>query len=594
MLSGSTGHFPLRQGISEASRARKSLGTFHAGCSATAYENVAQVANLRYNPFSESLMPTQTYSARVDLLTWPLIGGFLRWRHARTAMQAPLLLIAGLMIFDGLVGPQLAPKNLATVGAWLHYRGLVVLALLLAGNLFCMACPFMLPRQAGRWLRERFWNGGRPVPRALRSKWTAAGLVIAFFFCYEAFSLWASPWLTAWVAIGYFVAAFAVDTVFQGAAFCKHVCPLGQFNFFGSLISPLEIKVRRPAVCGGCRTKDCITAGQIGRRSGRPASSGPRGCELALFQPRKVGNMDCTFCLDCVHACPYDNIGLLARTPTAELWTDPYRSGIGRFSRRMDVAALVVIFTFGAFLNALNMIQPVIALQGRLAAWLDTTSRVPGLVLIFMLGLGFLPAVSLLLAGLAGRALGGDRRARVIGVIGRYVYALAPMGFGMWLAHYGFHFLTGGLTVVPVVQSFLADVGLFGGKVQWGLGALVPSAWLFPFEAVMLYLGAAAAVIAAFQIARDDVAGRGHGDARRGPGRRAAVDRPDPAAAGVRALDHAPTDGDARHASDGDDGGGMMKSMTCRAVLPWAEAARLKREACSAGGAAQPGRGWRS
>ena len=86
----------------------------------------------------------------VDLLTWPILGPFLKWRHARTAMQAPLLLLAAWMIFDGLAGPQLAPKNLATVGVWLHYRGLVVLALWVAGNLFCMACPFMLPRQAAR------------------------------------------------------------------------------------------------------------------------------------------------------------------------------------------------------------------------------------------------------------------------------------------------------------------------------------------------------------------------------------------------------------------------------------------------------------
>ena len=75
--------------------------------------------------------------------------------------------------------------------------------------------------------------------------------------------------------------------------------------------------------------------------------------------------MDCTFCLDCVHACPYDNVGLIARTPTSELWTDPYRSGIGRFSRRADLAALVVVLTFGAFLNAFNMIRPVYALQAR-------------------------------------------------------------------------------------------------------------------------------------------------------------------------------------------------------------------------------------
>ena len=73
----------------------------------------------------------------------------------------------------------------------------------------------------------------------------------------------------------------------------------------------------------------------------------------------------------------------------------------------------------------------------------------------------------------------------------------------MWLAHYSFHFLTGGLTIVPVIQSFLADVGLFGGKVQWGLGALAPTEWLFPIEAVLLYLGAFGSIVAAFQIARD-------------------------------------------------------------------------------------------
>ena len=174
-------------------------------------------------------------------------------------MQAPVLLLTALVIFDGLFGPQLAPKNLATVGVWLHYRGLVVLALLVAGNLFCMACPFMLPRQAARRLRERFLGGGRPFPVILRNKWLALVLVLAFFFIYEHFSLWASPWLTAWIVLAYFSVAFVVDTIFRGAAFCKYVCPLGQFNFFGSLISPLEIKVREPATCTACRTKDCIT-----------------------------------------------------------------------------------------------------------------------------------------------------------------------------------------------------------------------------------------------------------------------------------------------------------------------------------------------
>jgi hypothetical protein len=90
-------------------------------------------------------------------------------------------------------------------------------------------------------------------------------------------------------------------------------------------------------------------------------------------------------------------------------------------------------------------------------------------------------------------------------VIGRYVYALVPLGFGMWLAHYSFHFLTGGLTLVPVIQSFLADVGLPPGRgaVQWGLGPVVPGEWLFPIEAIFLYAGAFASIVAALQIAQN-------------------------------------------------------------------------------------------
>ena len=115
--------------------------------------------------------------------------------------------------------------------------------------------------------------------------------------------------------------------------------------------------------------------------------------------------------------------GLIARTPTAELWTDPFRSGIGRFSQRADLAALVVVFTFGAFLNAFNMIRPVYALQAALARLAGTTSPTPGLALIFVAGLIVLPAILLSLAGLASRALGGTRRAPCVDGVLRYIYA---------------------------------------------------------------------------------------------------------------------------------------------------------------------------
>jgi polyferredoxin len=217
-----------------------------------------------------------------------------------------MLIVSMAMIADGLFGPSLSPKNLATVLTWVHFRGALVLILLCAGNFFCLACPFMLVRDLmRRWIHPRFsW------PRKLRNKWIAVVLFALILFSYELFGLWSSPWLTAWIIVGYFLAILLVDGFFKHATFCKYVCPIGQFNFLASTISPLEVKVRDQHVCSGCHTKDCI------RGVRAPASEFvilQRGCELALFQPSKFGNMDCTFCLDCVQACPHDNVGILSR-----------------------------------------------------------------------------------------------------------------------------------------------------------------------------------------------------------------------------------------------------------------------------------------
>ena len=173
-----------------------------------------------------------------------------------------------------------------------------------------------------------------------------------------------------------------------------------------------------------------------------------RGCELALFQPLKVGNMDCTFCLDCVHACPHDNVGVISRLPAAELMSDPMRSGIGLFSRRKDIAALVMVFTFGALLNAFGMVSPVYALEKWLGAALHIKDEAPVLGLIFGFVLVVEPLLLLGLAAWLAKAWSGGARP-VVPLAVRYSYALAPLGFGMWLAHYGFHFFPGSILLFP-------------------------------------------------------------------------------------------------------------------------------------------------
>lgn len=435
-----------------------------------------------------------------DLLRVPVIGRFLQWRHSRSVLGIPLLIVSLVMIFDGLFGPTISPKNLATVLTWVHFRGALVLVILVGGNFFCMACPFMVARNAmRRFIHPRFsW------PRMLSNKWIAVALFAAILFTYELFGLWSSPWLTAWIIAGYFFSILAVDGLFKHATFCKYLCPLGQFNFIASTVSPLEVEVRDQEVCSACQSKDCIR--------GRHAPSSDivvlqRGCELALFLPAKAGNMDCTFCLDCVHACPHDNIGILSRLPASELMTDPRRAGVGYFSRRKDIAALALIFCFGALINAFAMVSPAYTVESWLSRALHLKSQASVLGLLFTIFLAIEPAVLLGGAAWVTRAWAGVHRAWLQLVL-RYSYALVPLGLGMWLAHYGFHFFTGLYTIIPVTQNAVASLGWpILGEPHWMLVGL-PKFIVEPLEFGFLVLGLSGSLLIAWRLAEEDAGER--------------------------------------------------------------------------------------
>ena len=447
------------------------------------------------------LRPGLTPAPAIDLLRWPIAGRVLRWKHLRTAAQIVLLLTAALVVLHGLAGPQTAPLNLATVLTWIHYRGLLIGALLAAGNVFCGACPMILARDLGRRLHPptRHW------PRWLGRKWTAIVLFVAVLFAYELFDLWSLPAATAWLVIGYFAAALLVDTLFTGAAFCKHVCPVGQFNFLVSTLSPLEVVARDTRICRSCTTVDCIK----GRRE---SPSSPvivqRGCELGLFLPVKQGNLECTFCLDCVQACPHDNTGIVFRVPGEELADDRRRSVIGRLSRRPDLAALALVFTFGALLNAFAMTSPVYTVEARIAGALGTRSEVPVLGLLFAFVLGVLPLV--VCGGAAWLTRQVAQPSEGLGqLVVRYAYALVPFGAGVWLAHYSFHFLTALWTIVPVTQNAALDAAgrAVLGEPDWRWLGMRAGA-VFPLQLGMVLLGALGSIVVAYRVAEQDGGGR--------------------------------------------------------------------------------------
>lgn len=421
----------------------------------------------------------------VDLLHVPGLGRLLRWRWGRLVFQIPLLIIAILMIYDGLTGPQLAPQNIATVTAWVHYRGLVILALLLAGNLFCMSCPFALPRTLARKLSTR----GRRWPRALRNKWLAIGALVGFFWLYEWLDLWASPWLTAWLVVTYLIAAFALEAIFAESPFCKYVCPLGSFNFVNASVSPTQVTARDPEVCRTCHGKECVNG-----------SDQTLGCGTRLFVPQVKSNMDCVYCLDCARACPHDNVALAVRLPAQEL-------ARGTWPRRWDLAFLALVLAFTAVSNAFGMVPPVYVVEKWLAGWLNTDNE--GLVLLLILGTAnlILPAALGLGAAWLSRQLTlsqGEKNISLRVVFTRYAPAVVPLGFAIWLAHYAFHFATGALSIVPVFQSFLLDHGLSLAitSPNWSLSALMPAGWLLPLQIVIVLAGFVGSLTVIGELAR--------------------------------------------------------------------------------------------
>ncbi len=451
-----------------------------------------------------------------DVLRVPLLGKLLRRRYGRLILQIPLLLVSLLLIYDGFTGPQRAAENLATIAPWVHYRGLVVIGLLLVGNLFCMGCPFTLTRTLGKRLSLR----GYRWPRRLRNKWMAIAGLFLIFFLYEWLDIWASPLLTAWEILAYFATSFACEALFTESVFCKYVCPLGMFNFVYSTTSPLQIGARDMNVCRHCVGKECVTGSyretpvivvdQIGINGETVAShtngtDGTLGCGTNLFVPFVKSNMDCVMCLDCARACPHDNVGLLARKPGAELLRPD------SFPRRWDFAFLIITLAFWGLVNAFGMVPPVYDLMTALANALHlpqlgiSNLAIEGIVLflIFVVGTLVLPVgLTLAAAWIARRLTRTVQRDSLRVALTSFAPAFVPIGLGFWVAHYGYHFLTGALTIIPAFQNFLITHGIaLLGAPDWSLAGVEDMGVIGLVQTIALLGGFVGSLVVAQHIA---------------------------------------------------------------------------------------------
>jgi hypothetical protein len=140
--------------------------------------------------------------------------------------------------------------------------------------------------------------------------------------------------------------------------------------------------------------------------------------------------------------------------------------------------------------------------RDQLASLLRPQSSLLVTTVLYVLGLLVLP-VLLVGTSAALTRWSGQLEASTLEVATRFSYALVPIGLGMWLAHYSFHFLASFDAVTPSLQRLARDLGwtILAGPA-WSRACCRPvAAWLPRLEILCLDVGLLLSLYAGYRIA---------------------------------------------------------------------------------------------
>jgi hypothetical protein len=385
--------------------------------------------------------------APLDLLALPRLARVLTSPLLKPALQLPVLVMTGAVVFLGLADIQDPGANVAPRLTWTIWWAGVIFTLVVAGRVWCVACPF---GALNEWTAQAT-GAWRRLPRTFRNVWWATAAFMLLTWADELLGVVRRPAVTAWIVITIAAAAVAVGLRYERRSFCRHLCPIGGLLGLYAMTAPLELRAKSHAVCRAHREKTCY-------RGTAEAS----GCQMFEFPHTLDRNNYCTFCLECARGCAHDNLALRVRTFGRDLWAS------GR--RVLDEAYLAVMLVGLTLILTARMLP---AWPGWMAA---LGGRLPAVALeSAVLLLGSLVAAPLLLLGAAALAnrLAGGAGVGVRQTFVGFAYMFVPVALALHLAHNLSHLLLEGPAIVPAVQR---AVSLYTpwtiGEPDWHIGAL--------------------------------------------------------------------------------------------------------------------------
>lgn len=355
--------------------------------------------------------------SRYDLMRIPAAKALLVNRWPQFLVRAIALAGFLLVITAGIFGTPVGSRNIAIVLVWIAWWALLILvAIPILGRGWCTVCPIPLP---GEWLQNRALLGprnsrrsfglGRKWPKALRNIWLQnGGFVLMALFSVVILT---QPDATAIVLLSFIVIASGISLIYERRAFCRYLCPVGGFIGLYSQAAPIEIRVRDRSICASHRVKTCYTGNDQGF-----------GCPWGIFPGSLAKNTYCGSCLECLRACPKDNIAVNIRTPGKDL--------LQPGGRRTDEAVKSFVMLGSAFVYGAVMLGP----WGQLKTAAANIGTVPwlGYVLLLLSSILLLPGLFYLVIRL-GLYLVPTRRTPRRQFID-FAYALVPIGLSAWIA----------------------------------------------------------------------------------------------------------------------------------------------------------------
>jgi hypothetical protein len=243
-----------------------------------------------------------------ELTRFNWVRGLLKKRWFQFTLILPNLFFFAVILIAAFFGTPVGNANFAIIYVWIVWWAALKFFLIpIGGRLWCTMCPLPVP---GDWIdhraivkkgRERPVSLARKLwPRRLRNLWPQNLGFLAV--CLFSAIILTRPMATGIVLTLFIVAAAVTSAIYGRRIFCRYLCPVSGFTGMYSMVAPLEIRIKDPAVCAEHTDKSCIQGNAHGY-----------GCPWLNYPGNLERNAFCGMCTECFKTCPKDNIALNVR-----------------------------------------------------------------------------------------------------------------------------------------------------------------------------------------------------------------------------------------------------------------------------------------